>query len=144
MTATTALPDVNVLLALVWEKHVHHHAAHAWYASVDSWATTAITEAGLVRLLLNPTVVGGSVSGAAAIGLLRRLRRQEGHRQLVDDASLADAVVDLDVLMGHRQVTDLHLVNLAATSGCRLATFDARLRASLAPADRVHVELVPV
>jgi predicted nucleic acid-binding protein len=43
--------------------------------------------------------------------------------------------------MGRRQVTDLHLVNLAATHGKKLATFDASLRDSLVPADRTHVEI---
>jgi len=40
-------------------------------------------------------------------------------------------------------VTDYHLVNLAAIHGCALATFDARLEASLAPADRVHIHVIP-
>jgi uncharacterized protein len=61
-----------------------------------------------------------------------------------DEASLAQPSIDLSALVGHRQVTDLHLVNLAATAGAVLATFDARLPASLAPGDRRHVVLVPV
>jgi len=41
-----------------------------------------------------------------------------------DDTSLADPAIDLIALSGYRQVTDLHLVNLAARHGLRLVTFD--------------------
>ena len=51
--------------------------------------------------------------------------------------------VDTSVLVGHQQVTDLHLVNLAARHGGVLATFDATLPTWLAPADRRHVILIP-
>ena len=64
-------------------------------------------------------------------------------RWLPDDSTLADPVIDLSVLVGHRQVTDLHLVNLAASAGLRLVTFDAGIAAALAKADRRHVLVLP-
>lgn len=45
-------------------------------------------------------------------------------------------------LQGYRQVTDLHLVNLAARHQAVLATLDPRLSTMLAPEDQRHVELV--
>lgn len=45
--------------------------------------------------------------------------------------------------MGHRQVTDLHLVNLAASRGAVLATFDSAFHTWLAPKDRPHVVTIP-
>lgn len=137
-----ALADVNVLLALVSARHERHAAAHAWFADAGEWLTTPLTEAGFLRLVLNPAVVGGRVEGVDALRLLSDLRTRGTHRLLSDSASLAEPVIDLSVLSGHQQVTDLHLVNLAASTGNRLATFDRRLVASLAPADRVHVELI--
>ncbi|GAA2086898.1 MULTISPECIES: TA system VapC family ribonuclease toxin [Brevibacterium] len=136
-----ALLDVNVLLALSWDQHVHHAAAHAQFGKLIGWRTSPVTEAGLVRLLLTEAVVGRKVTGQEALGQLKALRGVPGWGWLEDDQSLAVPIVDLRVLMGRRQVTDLQLVNTAAAHGAVLATFDAGLRDSLAPADRQWVEV---
>ena len=49
---TPYLLDVNVLLALCDPMHVHHEAAHRWFAEKGSqaWATCPITENGFVRI----------------------------------------------------------------------------------------------
>jgi len=135
------LLDVNVLLALSWEEHAHHLVALDIFDTVDHWATTPATEAGLVRLLLTEPAVGRRVTGAEALGQLAAIRATEGWTWLPDELSLAAPVVDLTVLMGRRQVSDLHLVNLAAHHGYRLATFDASLRDWLAPDDRDWVDV---
>lgn len=137
--ARRMLIDVNALLALSWDQHIHHAEAHARFAELDAWYTTPVTEAGLVRLLLTEAVVGRKVSGVEALGQLRALRGARGWGFLDDHGSLADPLIDTRVLMGRRQVTDLHLVNLAAMHGVRLATFDAALKASLIPADQKWV-----
>ena len=62
---------------------------------------------------------------------------------LADHTTLATPHINTAVLMGHQQVTDLHLVNLAASHGTRLATFDATMHTWLAPADRRYVDLIP-
>lgn len=140
----TWLCDVNVLVALVLSTHVHHRAAHAALRQhTGGWATTPMTEAALVRLLLNPLVAGRAFGVTDVLAVLRGVRQDPRWRWLPDASTLADAVIDISVLTGHQQVTDLHLVNLAAVSGVRLATFDAAIPASLAPADRGHVEVLP-
>lgn len=138
----TVLFDVNVLVALSLPAHVHHRAAHRALADLRSWATTPLTEAALVRLLMQPQVAGVPLTGADALGILAGMRGDPRWRFIPDTSSLADPTIEPAVLMGHRQVTDLHLVNLAAASGCVLATFDAALAASLAPEDRRYVELL--
>lgn len=130
------LLDVNVLLALTWDQHIHHVIAHERFAELDSWSTCPATEAGLVRLLLTEQVVGRRVSGGEALGQLEAIRRVPGWSFLPDSTSLAAPVIDTRVLMGHRQVTDLQLVNLAAANNTVLATFDAALKASLVPNDQ--------
>jgi len=130
------LLDVNVLLALTWDQHIHHQIAHQRFAELDSWSTSPATEAGLLRLLLTEPVVGRRVSGSEALGQLSAIRSVPGWQFLADDASLAEPLVDTRVLMGRRQVTDLQLVNLAAAHDTTLATFDASLRASLVPDDQ--------
>jgi len=144
VTTERALLDVNVLVALATTSHVHHRAAHRALAGMDGWATTSLTELGLLRLLLNPQVTGTSWSAPEVLRVLRGMHRDPRWSWVPDDVSPVDAVVDLDVLVGHRQVTDLHLVDLAARHGLVLASFDASLAESLAPGDREHVRLLPL
>lgn len=135
------LLDVNVLVALSWDSHVHHRAAHREFARLSAWCTTPVTESGLLRLSLTPALTGRPVRPTEALGQLAAIRRVRGWSFLDDDASLAEPVIDVRTLGGRRQVTDLHLVNLAAANGARLATFDAAIPESLAPDDRRHVDV---
>lgn len=123
------LPDVNVLVALTVANHVHHHAAENWLAETARFATTPITEAGLLRMILNPNVGGGTTSDGVAA--LRSLREHSRAMFLPDDSSLAEPAIELHGLSGYRQVTDVHLVNLAARHGMRFVTFDAKLAPTL-------------
>ena len=58
-TSRTALVDLNVWLALVYDGHVHHLAAVSWFEKVEgaSAAFCRITQLGLLRLLTNRTVM---------------------------------------------------------------------------------------
>lgn len=138
---TTFLLDINVLVALTNESHLHHAESHRWLESASSWATTPITESGLARMLLNPAVAGRNLTRADALQVVAGLRRQPRAIFIPDASSLTEPHVDLTGLVGHKQVTDLHLVNLAAGSGAVLATFDRRIRECLAPEDQdgIHV-----
>ena len=69
---------------------------------------------------------------------LAALRAVDGHRFLADDVSLSDA--DVPTIVGHRQVTDAHLLTLARRRGVRLVTFDAAI---LTLADGRDVEVLP-
>ncbi|HJC58732.1 MAG TPA: PIN domain nuclease [Candidatus Dietzia intestinigallinarum] len=130
------LLDVNVLLALSLEHHIHHHLAHDRFAELESWSTCPVTESGLLRLLMTEQVVGRKVAGSEALAQLDALRRVQGWTFLVDSVSLAESHIDTRVLMGRRQVTELHLVELAASHGVSLATFDASLKTALVPDDQ--------
>lgn len=136
------LLDANVLVALTNVAHVHHRQAHAWFAGIDRWATTPITESAFLRLQMNPAVVGQAIGFSAAQAALRALRSSPGHAWLPDDTTLADPVISCTSLMGHRQVTDFHLVNCAARAGARLATFDASLARALGRQAN-HVLVIP-
>jgi len=120
-----ALLDVNALVALAWDSHVHHEAVRAWFAarSADGWATCPVTESGFVRVSSNPKVLGSFIAVEAARGVLSALRAVDGHRFLVNDVSPAD--VDVPPVAGHRQVTDAQLLTLARRNSTRLVTFDA-------------------
>lgn len=134
------LPDVNVLLALTSASHEHHREAHRWLAGAERFATTPITEMGLVRLLLNPVVVGREVPARTALDILAGVRADARARFLADDSTLAEPAVDVTGLGGHRQVTDWHLLNLAARHDATVVTFDRSFTHAALPADAVRVQ----
>ena len=144
MTGPAALLDVNFLVALSWPNHVHHQAARTWFSrhSPTGWATTPVTEAGFVRVSSNPHIIPTAVTPATALSVLDRMCGLVGHRFWADSARLLDAQVDLSRLAAHRQVTDAHLIVVAAGSGGRLVTFDTGIPQLLRPADRHLVEVV--
>jgi len=124
-----ALLDVNALVALAWDSHVHHAAVRAWMAADgrQGWATCPLTESGFVRVSSNPKVLPSPIGVEAARAVLAALRTGEGHSFLTDDVSLCDD--DVPTIHGHRQVTDAHLLTLARRRGVRIVTFDAGLAA---------------
>ena len=125
--AAVALLDVNVLVALFDAEHVHHELAHDWFADErrHGWATCAMTEAGVLRVLSHPAY-GSPVSRLAdLVPLLRKFCASGGHEFWADKVSLRDPqLFDLALARGHRQVTDVYLLGLATRHGGRLATFD--------------------
>ncbi|MGE4428846.1 MAG: TA system VapC family ribonuclease toxin [Solirubrobacteraceae bacterium] len=118
------LLDVNALVALAWDSHVHHVAMRTWFGARhrDGWATCPVTESGFVRVSSNPKVLPSPIGIAAAREVLGALRGLPGHRFLHDDVSITDD--DVPRMTGHRQVTDAHLLVLARRHGMRLVTFD--------------------
>jgi toxin-antitoxin system PIN domain toxin len=123
------LLDVNALVALAWDSHIHHAAARNWFAAHggEGWATCPTTESGFVRVSSNPTILPSAISVEDARRVLALLRAAGSHRFLVDDVSMTDD--DMPRLVGHRQVTDAHLLTLGRRHGVRLVTFDAGIRA---------------
>ena len=125
----TTLLDANVLIALVVADHVHHDVAEEWFAgSDDSFATCPITEGSLLRLLIRE---GQTADEAQAI--LNAIKGSERHEFWPDSVTYSD--VPLNGVLGHRQVTDSYLAQLARAQDGRLATFDqglAKLHADVA------------
>ena len=123
-----ALLDVNALVALAWDSHVHHVPLREWFAANHSsgWATSPVTESGFVRVSSNPKALPAAISVSAARGVLAALRAVDGHRFLTDDVSIVAS--DVPEMAGYRQVTDAHLLTLARRSGMRLITFDTGVR----------------
>jgi len=136
---------VNVLVALAWPNHVHHGRALRWFRAVSEqgWATCPVTEVGFVRVSSNARAIPEARSPAQAIALLVRIRALPGHQFWTDDVSPADSDARaFEHLVGHRQVTDAHLLTLARKRGGTLVTLDRGLL-ELSPDDASSVDLIP-
>lgn len=122
-----ALLDVNLLIALFDPEHIHHDIAHDWFIDhrAHGWATCAITENGLVRVLSTPSYRSGPVRSADALQRLRGLCDSADHRFWDRTVSLRDSrLFDGEALTGYRQLTDIYLLGLAKTMGGVVATLD--------------------
>ena len=114
----TALLDANVLVALVVTEHVHHDAAAEWLSASDTgFATCPITQGSLIRFLVRT-----GQSTAAAREVVSAIEGASRHEFWPDSISFAD--VEIGGVVGHRQVTDAYLAQLARSRKGQLATLD--------------------
>lgn len=124
-----ALLDVSLLIALFDSDHVHHEAAHDWFADHHAygWATCALTQNGFVRILANPRYPATVMYRPAE--LLQHLQQFCGSKHHVfwaESVSLTDTkLFNAPLIRGHRQVSDVYLLGLAKKMRGYLATFDA-------------------
>jgi hypothetical protein len=117
----TALLDANVLIALVVSEHVHHDAAAEWLSASDAgFATCPITQGSLVRFLVRT-----GQTAAAARDVISAVEGANRHEFWPDSVSFTD--VEVGGVVGHRQVTDAYLAQLARSRKGRLATLDSGL-----------------
>lgn len=120
------LLDVNVLIALAWPSHVHHHTAQRWFAKkrTAGFRSCPLTQTGFVRISSNPKFTPDAVSPKGALALLKRIAALPEHEFWPDDLPLVTAIDERDYLVGHRQITDVYLLALARTRSGILATLD--------------------
>jgi len=142
-----ALLDVNVLVALFDPDHVHHEAAHTWFAANRSagWATCPLTENGVVRVLSNPGYSTTAERPAQVIERLRVFCESGDHAFWPDAVSLCDTTTFRSTLpIAHRQLTDVYLLGLAKKQAGRLATFDRHIPLGVLVGARAdHLLVIP-
>lgn len=135
------LLDVNFLVALLDEDHVHHETATEWFRTPGrDWVLCAFTEAGLLRYMTRPK--SGETSMHEATAMLARLAQQPGYhyQQISADWQTLSGRFS-SRLFGHRQITDAYLLGLATHEGLILVTFDKGIL-HLAGELRTHVLLL--
>ena len=141
-----ALLDVNVLIALFNEHHIHHDSAHDWFADHqgEPWATCPLTENAFLRILSDPSQRTTRVSMSILADHLGRFCRDERHEFWPDAVSMYDeSLFDISLLHGHRQLTDVYLLGLAVKRGGRLVTFDQSIPISVVKGvSRSSVEVI--
>lgn len=123
------LPDINVWLALAFERHVHHEAARVWFEALqgDLCAFCRMTQQGFLRLATNPKAVGAdAVSLADAWKLYDALHDDP----LVGFAGEPTGIEPLwrsytqHHSFSHSVWNDAYLAAFARTAGHELVTFD--------------------
>ncbi len=124
MSKPEFLLDVNVLIALLQELHVHHRIVTAWFNTPGvHWALCAFTEAGYLRNATAPRF--GRITMVEATRTLRELRQHPGYRYLPITADWEDLCVPFfKRLYGTNQVTDAYLLGLAVRENLVLVTMD--------------------
>jgi hypothetical protein len=127
--SSIALLDVNVLVALFQPDHIHHETAHAWFFANRSagWATSPLTENGVIRILSNFATMGVHQSAASVRSRLDVFCSSEDHAFWSDSVSLRDEELFNLSIISHRQITDVYLLGLAVKNGGKLATLDRRI-----------------
>lgn len=132
----TLLLDINLLIALLWERHEHHRAAQRWFGGVERLATCPLTQLGFVRISSNPAI-GYALEVTVAREVLRDLTKHPRHAFWAHGISIIDRAVP--TVAGTKQLTDAYLLGLAVRRGGRLATLDQGIaRWAGAAADRVE------
>ena len=125
-----ALLDVNVLIALLDRRHVHHEPAHAWFAAEQAkgWATCPLTQNAVLRIVGQPRYPNSPGPPAAVAPLVAELIHHPQHQFWPDSLSLlGQSGVDVSHLLEASQLTDTYLLALAVHRGGRLVSFDRRL-----------------
>lgn len=123
------LLDVDLLIALTEEQHVHHQTVTAWFhvTGKRNWGVSAFTEAGFLRFMTNPKF--GALSLVKATEILRCLAAHPGYRYWPISDSWTTLVAPFSGrLFGHQQVTDACLLGLAIRQNGILATMDKALK----------------
>ena len=141
----TFLLDVNVLYILHQPLHADYELVHRWFSGrrSDSFATCAMTQAGMLRLLMQE--IGGldCFSFDDARRALKRLTEHPRHIYWTDAPPYLDIADSLRRrVQGHRQIADAYLLGLALRNKGMLATLDAGTRHLAGAESSGYVELI--
>ena len=129
-----ALCDVNVLLALVTDRHALHGRAVQWADSVPTAGAVLcrVAHIGLLRLLNNPSVMSENVLDTTGCwSLWRGLLKDERFRFALEEPPGLDAVFERFTIgrtFSPRVWTDAYLAAYALAARLTLVTFDKGFR----------------
>jgi len=126
-----SLCDVNVLLALVHERHAHSQRATRWIDTVTDRASVhvcRVSQLGLLRLLTSPRILGEeALNPREAWAVSDALLSDERFTLDNEPPELTDRWKELSFNLqpGATLNTDVYLAALARAAGQRLVTFDS-------------------
>jgi uncharacterized protein len=125
----TAVCDVNTLLALCYQGHIHHTQAVAWFDQQDDLSVILcrMTQLGLLRLLTNPAVMRTDVRTLEQAWGVYDLLISDGRIEFENEP--ADVDSHLRRLSNFEQVSpklwqDAYLAAFASAGNHSMVTFD--------------------
>lgn len=124
------LLDVNVLVALFDPAHLHHEAAHKWFArrGKASWATCPLTINGCLRVLFRIAAITAPTPVSNIADQLRDFLMLPGRIDFSSQLELTDTEqFDLTKLRGPNQLTNAVLLAIAVQNRAKLLTFDRNI-----------------
>lgn len=123
------LLDVNVWVALVDKRHIHHPLAKAYWSQnwANQFAFCRTTMLGFLRLSTSPKAVVNPKTNAEAWAIYQDLMALPNIQFLAEPAGLDAHFQALTTAsaLPHRLWTDAYLAAFAVASGSRLVSFDA-------------------
>lgn len=121
-----ALLDVNVLIALLDEAHVHHALARRWLSDhIDhGWASCPLTQLGCVRIMAHPAYPNTQPTAVVAERLAAATREPHHEFWPASLNALAEDALSWDDVLTSRHATDVYLLALAVRQRGRFVTFD--------------------
>jgi toxin-antitoxin system PIN domain toxin len=138
------LPDINVWLALVDERHVHHAAAKGYRneESASRIAFCRVTMLGFLRLSSSGRVLAKPLSPREAWDIYGQFLSLPVIHFLPEPSHIDSRFCALtaDERPPYRLWTDAYLAAFALTEGCRVVSFDADFQ-RFAGLDWLHLKL---
>lgn len=130
-----ALLDVNVLIALLDDGHVHHHLARSWLGShiAAGWASCPLTQLGCIRVMGNSRYPSARPAAQVALKLAAATRTPHHEFWPADVNPLATSQLDWPRILSAKHTTDAYLLALAVSRSGRLVTFDQHVPAGAVP-----------
>lgn len=123
------LLDVNLWVALVDKRHVHHPLAQRYWSQhgATQFAFCRVTMLGFLRIVTSAKAVSNPITHAEAWRVYRQFMALPNIRLLPEPANLEAQFQPLtaESSLPHRLWTDAYLAAFARAGGCRLVSFDA-------------------
>ena len=134
-TTSSVFSDINVWLALTYERHVHHAIARRWFENVEpGWRLffCRFTQLGLLRLLSSEAIMGpdGVMNQPTAWQAYDRWLNDERVAWLDEPAALEREFRALTRLRqpAPKDWADSYLAAFASAAHLRVVTFDSALQ----------------
>jgi uncharacterized protein len=123
------LLDVNLWVALVDKRHVHHPLAQDYWIEhgTNQFIFCRITMLGFLRVATSPKAISSPKTNSEAWAVYQKIIALPNVQFLSEPARL-DAqfrALSTESALPHRLWTDAYLAAFAIASSCRLVSFDA-------------------
>ena len=134
-TRSFLFPDINVWLALSYQRHIHYPSARGWFERLEDDSHVCFcrfTQLGLLRLLTTGAVMGeDKILSQAEAWVVYDRWIQDDRVSFVEESSTLEArfrALTQDERPATKDWADSYLYAFAETADLHLVTFDQAMR----------------